>query len=156
MISKLFANTLRRQVDDMANAWRPLTAQSPPRHGWLRMIRQALGMSSAHLARRLHRHRSLIGQLETGERDGSITLKTLREAAAAMDSDLVYALVPRKPIREILEQRARDIATKTLAPVLHTMDLEAQSPSTEAARQLLEDRVQELLAGNRSRLWDDG
>jgi predicted DNA-binding mobile mystery protein A len=81
--------------------------QRPPK-GWIRAIRQALGVSSGEMARRLGTSRQLPLQLEKGEGEDRITLKSLRAAANALDCDLVYAFVPRgESFEELCERRAR-------------------------------------------------
>src|SRR5580698_8686183 len=80
--------------------------QRPPK-GWIRAIRQALGVSSGEMARRLGTSRQLPLQLEKGEAEDRITLKSLRAAANALDCDLVYAFVPRAgSIEEVMEKHA--------------------------------------------------
>jgi predicted DNA-binding mobile mystery protein A len=84
------------------------SAQVPvPEHGWLRTIREALGLSMAEVGRRLGLPRQGILALERREALGAVSLKTLREAAAAFDAELVYAIVPRRPLDRMLEEQMR-------------------------------------------------
>src|SRR6266513_946146 len=153
--TNLLTTTRRRQVEDITAPWRSLARTTPPHGGWLRMVRQALGMTTRQMAQRLNARQSRVVKIEMAEANGTTTLNTLSEAAHALGCDFVYAVVPRKPIRDILEERARDQARRPLQPTLHTMALESQSPSKEAEEELIKDRAQELLAGNPHRLWDD-
>ena len=153
--TNLLTTTSRRQVDDITAPWRSFVRTTPPRGGWLRMVREALGMTTRQMAQRLNTRQSRVVKIEMAEANGTTTLNTLSEAAHALGCDFVYAVVPRKPIRDILEERARDQARRTLQPTLHTMALESQSPSKEAEEELIKDRAQQLLAGNPHRLWDD-
>src|SRR3989304_2783356 len=89
-----------RQVDERTEPWRMLDQPSPPRGGWIRSVRKALGMSTIQLASRLGVTRQAIVDLERREGDGSVTLTTLARAAEAMEGDLFYAVVPRRPVRE--------------------------------------------------------
>jgi predicted DNA-binding mobile mystery protein A len=119
---------LRVKQLDRALAPFKLAAQvSRPRLGWLKAIRQALGVSSTELARRLGTSRQRPLQIEMAEAEDRITLKSLRAAANALDCDLVYALVPRISLQELQEQRLRDQATERVLSIEHSMALEDQA-----------------------------
>lgn len=66
-----------------------------PADGWLRQVRLARGVTQQALADTLGCKRQACAQLERSEARGAISLYSLRKAAAALDCDLVYALVPR-------------------------------------------------------------
>ena len=123
-----------------------------PRAGWIKTIRSALGMSERSLAKRLGILQGSLRKLERNERSGSITLESLRRAAEALDADLVFAIVPRKPLRAIIRERARTLAMERLKPIARSMELEDQSLSA----QQLERQVKELandLEKKPSNLW---
>jgi predicted DNA-binding mobile mystery protein A len=130
----------------------------PPRPpaGWLRAIREALGMSSGVLAERLGMTASGARKLEQAEAVDAITLGTLRRVADALDCDLQYALVPRRPLREMRWQQALHLAQQWQQRAGRTMALEAQpvaSPSA-AANERLEAMALEILHTSGTRLWD--
>ena len=130
----------------------------PPRPsaGWLRAIREALGMTSGVLAERLGVTASGARKLEQAEAVDAITLGTLRRVAEALDCDLQYALVPRRPLREMRWQRALHLAQQWQQRAGRTMALEAQpvaSPSA-AANERLEAMAEEILRTSGTRLWD--
>jgi predicted DNA-binding mobile mystery protein A len=130
----------------------------PPRPpaGWLRAIREALGMTSGVLAERLGVTASGARKLEQAEADDAITLGTLRRVADALDCDLQYALVPRRPLREMRWQQALHLAQQWQQRAGRTMALEAQpvaSPSA-AANERLEAMALEILHTSGTRLWD--
>ena len=106
-----FRNLRLKQLDRALEPYRAARKELRPSKGWIRAIRQALGISSGDLARRLGTSRQLPLQLEKGEAEDRITLKSLRAAANALDCDLVYALVPRADsMQELIENRARSEA----------------------------------------------
>ena len=72
-----------------------------------------------------------------------------------MDCELVYAIVPRRPLRDVIAQRAHQKAEKIVNKVLQSMTLEAQSPSKTSQKEMIEAHAQELLRGPLSRLWGD-
>src|SRR5277367_5511221 len=123
-----FRSLLLHQLDRRLEPYRAARKVSRPAKGWMRSIRQALGVSSGELARRLGTSRQLPLQLEKGEAEGRITLKSLRTAANALDCDLVYALVPRADsMQDLIEDRARAEAKNRVLGVEHSMALENQA-----------------------------
>ncbi len=86
-----------------------------PARGWIRAIRDALGMSSRQLATRMGQSQPAVSQLEHSEVDDRITLATLRRAADALECDLVYALVPRTTLDDTVRRRARSLARRDVA-----------------------------------------
>ena len=123
-----FQNLRRRQLDRRLAPYLAARASARPSRGWIRALRQGLGISSGELARRLGTSRQLPLQLEAAEAEDRITLKSLRTVANALDCDLVYALVPRAAtLRELVENRARTEAQTLVMGVEHTMALENQA-----------------------------
>lgn len=144
-----------RHLDKRFETLRPLAVSARPPKGWLRAIRDALGMTAAQLAKRMGVSQPRIVALEKAEVDGSVTLHSLQRAAEAMGCKLVYALVPERPLADTVRARAQMIATRQLRFVEHTMNLEDQAVSDgEASRELRERRVEELFR-RPARLWDD-
>jgi predicted DNA-binding mobile mystery protein A len=72
-----------------------MVPRQAPADGWLRQVRRARGVTQQSLADALGCKRQACAQLERSEARGAISLYSLRKAAAAMDCELVYALVPR-------------------------------------------------------------
>ena len=123
-----FKNLRLKQLDRALEPYRAAREVPRPSKGWIRTIRQALGVSSGELARRLGTSRQLPLQLEKGEAEDRVTLKSLRTAANALDCDLVYAFVPRAgSIEESIENRARTEAKNRVLGVEHSMALENQA-----------------------------
>jgi predicted DNA-binding mobile mystery protein A len=125
---KEFRNLRLAQLDRSLKPYRAAGKILRPPKGWIHAMRQALGVSSGELARRLGTSRQLPLQLEKGEAADSITLRSLRAVASALDCDLVYALVPRADSMEkLIEDRARAEAKKHVLEVEHSMALEDQA-----------------------------
>ena len=123
-----FRDLRLRQLDRTLEPFQAARKVSRPSKGWIRAIRQALGISSGEHARRLGTSRKLPLQLEKGEAEDRITLKSLRAIANALDCDLVYALVPRAAsLGELIENRARAEAKQRVLGVEHSMALENQA-----------------------------
>src|SRR6516165_10510995 len=104
--SRLAAQSRFRLDERFKEMGQPARFAQPVR-GWIRAIREALGMSAAQLAKRLGVRQPSIVALEQSEVKGTIELATLRRVAEALDCTLIYALVPNKPLEETIRERAR-------------------------------------------------
>ena len=125
---------------------------TPPK-GWLRAIRNALGMSGGQLARRMGVRAQTIDAMEKSEAAGTIRLETLRRAAEALDCTLVYAIVPKTSLDDTVRTRARKIALRNLQRVAHTMMLEGQGTGEAGADERIEDYVHNVLKDRD--LWNE-
>src|SRR5665647_390075 len=88
----------RRQLDRRLTKFTPLVNEPRPHQGWIRAIREALGMSSKELADRMGIIQQAIRELEQSELHETIKLETLQRAANALECELVYSLVPRRSL----------------------------------------------------------
>ena len=144
-----------RHLDKRFVALRPLArAQRPPK-GWLRAIRDALGMTTAQLGKRLDVSQPRIVELEQSEVSGGVTLNTLQRAAEALGCRLVYALVPDRPLSETVRERAELVATRQANAVAQSMRLEDQEVTDKAAAKELRRQQIEGLLRRPARLWDE-
>ena len=109
--------TARRQLDKRFSQLPGADAFVRPPRGWIKAIREALGMTTKQLAQRLGVVQSRVVAIEKAETSGSITLDSLERAAQALDCRLVYMLVPRRPLQNLVEQRAKALAKNRLAVV---------------------------------------
>jgi predicted DNA-binding mobile mystery protein A len=129
-----------RQLSRALSAFDAAKKEPRPQRGWLRTIREALGMSLSDLGRMLNRSKQVIQLTEQAEANDRITLRTLRRVAAAMQCELVYALVPKTgTITELAESRERAQATEDVLRVENTMALENQATGNGA--DLIEDEM---------------
>jgi predicted DNA-binding mobile mystery protein A len=125
----------RQKLDERLTSLKPESRFAVPPKGWIRAIREAIGMTGAQFAARLGVKPPSVVDLEKSEATGSMQLRTLRRAAAALDCQLVYALVPRTSLQQAVDERARRIALAAIERVAHTMALEDQAvndPDLEA------------------------
>ena len=141
----------RSHLDERFKELGPVTRYASPVRGWIKAIREALGMSTAQLAKRLGVKQPSVVALEQSEAKGTIELATLRRAAEALDCTLVYALVPNKPLEAIVRDRARTFARRRLEPVEHSMLLEDQKVTAKDAEARLDETVREA---NPRLFWD--
>lgn len=150
-----FSDLKLRQLDTALTTWRSAKLPPRPSSGWIKAIREGLGMAATHLAARLGVTTSTVTRLETSEADDTISLGTLRRAAEALGCELQYALVPRQSLAETLESRAMTLARQQMASVSQTMALEAQVISSEELEFQAKARAATLLNGSRRVLWRD-
>jgi predicted DNA-binding mobile mystery protein A len=124
-----------------------------PADGWIRGVRKALGMSVRQLANRIGITQQSASRLEQNEINDSISLKTLRKAAEAMNCKLVYAIIPHETsLEEMVNKQAYNKAKEIVLPVNHTMMLEAQEVGDieEKIRELAKELARKLNAS----FWD--
>src|SRR5437667_3129484 len=141
----------REHLDDRLKDFGSVARYSPPVRGWIRAIREALGMTTQQLARRLGIKQPSAVALEQSEVKGSIELATLRRVADALDCTLVYAFVPKKSLEETVRARARNFLRRRRAPVEHSMLLEDQKVQGNAE----EERIDEVLRETSpSKFWE--
>jgi predicted DNA-binding mobile mystery protein A len=134
--------------------WQKAGELARPPRGWLRTIRDSLGMTAAQLAARLNVSQPRIVEMEKAEQRGAITLDTLERAAQALDCTLIYALVPNGgSLYGLVREQARKVAAETLSRVDHSMRLEGQGVSAKMLKEERERLAEQLLRRPR-RLWD--
>lgn len=142
-----------RQLDTALAVWRNGDLPRRPPSGWIKAIREGLGLTATHLAAQLGVVTSTVTRLETSEADDTISLVTLRRAAEALGCELHYALVPRQSLAVTLENRALTLARRQMSAVSHTMVLEAQATSREVVDEQTRALAESLLKGSRRALW---
>jgi predicted DNA-binding mobile mystery protein A len=143
----------RQRLDERLLALKPEERFRAPPKGWVRAIRDAVGMTGVQFAKRLGIRPQSVEALEKSEANGSIQLKTLRRAAEALDCTLVYALVPNTSLEGAVRERARKIAKRDLDRVAHTMKLEAQGTGDANLEARIEAYIRDVL--KERDLWNE-
>lgn len=127
MPSTTKARQAREALDQRLEPLRPVTRYAVPHRGWIRAIRDALGMPAAALARRMGVTGATVRALEKNEVSGGIRLSSLRRAAEAMDCTLVYAFLPNQGLEKTVRERAMKVLTAQESRIQQTMLLEDQT-----------------------------
>lgn len=143
MKSPRLAAQSRARLDERLAQLGPTERYRPPARGWIKAIREALGMSTAQMARRMGVSQPGIVGLERSEERETIQLATLRRAAEALDCTLVYVLVPNKPLGATVRERARALLVRRRQPVEHTMLLEDQRVEGSVTDAHVEDAIRD-------------
>lgn len=141
---------LRRSYQKKFNALKKVIIERPPQ-GWLKTIREFLGMTTTQLARKINVAQPRVINLEKNEKNTKIS--TMERIADALNCDFVYAFIPRENIDDIIYNQARKKALKILNKVHTNMSLENQLTDSD---ELVEDIIKDLLDDNISRIWDEG
>ncbi len=126
-----------------------------PSIGWLKTIRTALGMTMEQLGNKLNVTKQAIADLEKRESEGSITLKSMKEVADAMDMKLVYGFVPKDgSLEALINRKANDLAQKIVMRTHTTMGLENQALSQKSLKKAIEERAMAIKYEMPKILWD--
>jgi predicted DNA-binding mobile mystery protein A len=147
--------TARRKLDNRLTLLRNSEEFVRPPRGWIKAIREALGMTTAQLAKKIGVSQPRVVAIEKAEATNAITLESLERAARALDCQLVYALVPRKPLEDLATERAVMLAKRRLQSTSHTMALEDQSVDKADEREQIKQLAKRLLEKPGSALWED-
>lgn len=124
-----------------------------PSDGWIRAVRKSLGMSVRQLAMRMGVTQQAVSQFEAKELNETISIKTLRKAAEALNCRLVYALIPNDGgLQGILNRQAFMKSKDIVSAVDHSMQLEAQGVGN--LQQKIKETAEELANNPKSSLWE--
>ena len=133
----------RQRLDERLREFAQVVHSDPPARGWIKAIRESLGMTTAQLAKRLGIKQPSVVAMEQSEIKGSIELATLRRVAEALDCRLVYAFVPKTTLEHTVRERARSWARRRRAAVEHSMLLENQKVEERNFEARLDEIVRE-------------
>lgn len=148
---KLQIDQLERKLDGFTSAKK---VPKPPT-GWLKAVRVSLGMSLQQLADKLSITKQSVQEIEIREKEGNITLKSLRESANALDMQLVYGLVPKDgTIENLIDRKARELATRIVSRTSNTMKLEDQENTKQRLKNAIEERTAVIKHELPKMLWD--
>lgn len=130
-------------------------ADALPNKGWIRVVREVLGISLKQLADRIGVNHSTVAEYEQREAKGTITLNSLRKAAEALDCELTYALAPKNgDFEDLRERQARLAAERMVERTSRSMELEDQEVSNKEKEEQIEELKRELLHEWDNSIWD--
>ena len=105
----------REQLDATLRRFEPLKSITPPNKGWIRAIRDVIGMTGEQLANRLNTNKQRVSRIEHDEKLGKVKIETLQNVAEALDCVFVYSFVPRNNLEQTVREQAQVIAEKRMA-----------------------------------------
>ena len=126
-----------------------------PPIGWIKAIRNGIGMSMEQLGKKLSITKQGVMDIEKREKEGAVTIKSMQELAKALDLKFVYGFVPYAgSLEQMIENRALEIATKIVERTSTTMKLEDQANSKERIENAIKERASEIINKTPKILWD--
>ncbi|MEY4144908.1 MAG: hypothetical protein RLZZ335_760 [Bacteroidota bacterium] len=144
-----------QQLNSKMLGFASLKQVAMPPTGWIKAIRTAIGMSMQQLGNKLNVSKQGVMDIEKREKDGSITIKSLREIARAMDMQLVYGFVPNDgSLDALIEKRATELATQIVMRTANTMKLEDQANSKKRLETAIRERATAIKNEMPKILWD--
>jgi len=145
---------IRQQLDKKLQNFADLKDSPPPMKGWIRAIRDALGMTGEQLARRIGVQKQRVAALEKAEVEGKATINSMKKAAEAMDCVFVYALVPRDSLEANVQRHARKYAEKIHSAIQHSMVLEEQGLTADENGQGMKENADKFVRETAKEIWD--
>ena len=146
---------LRKQISQKLEPLQSFAKQTQAVNGWVKTIREALGMTSNELAKRSGMDQAQLSRVEKAEPDGKVTITTLQRIAEGLDMKFVYGFVPVEDLESIVRQQAKKTALKRLKRLDKTMSLELQGLDTKEKEEALSDMIDKILIESPSNFWEE-
>lgn len=145
----------REQLDETMKSFGPLKAVSTPGKGWIRAIRDTLGMTGKQLAKRLGVNQQRVARVEQDEALGKVTLNTMQNIAEAMGCVFVYGIVARDSLEQIIKRQAEIVAKNRMDRSNQMMRLEKQELSAAEKAKAMQVIIDEIVETIPRSLWDE-
>ena len=143
------------ETQDKLNPFSVLKSEIKPDNGWVNAIRVSIKMSLRQLGERLNITPQGVRDLENREKEGAITINTLKEVARVLDMDLVYGFISRHDsLEDMIDERAREIAEEVVLKTQQTMQLDNQRKSDHDIKKVIQQKTYEISSKMPSYLWD--
>ena len=111
-------------------------------------------MSFRQLGNRLQMTPQGVMNLERREKEGSITIKSLKEVGRALEMDLVYGFISKHDsLEEMIEVRAEEIAIEIVRKTHQNMKLGNQGNTDKQIKKSIERKAYEISSEMPSFLW---
>ena len=121
----------------------------PQSSGWIKTVREAIGMTVSQLAARLGVTQPRITKMESNE--DNLKLSTMKKAAEAMNCEFVYYFKPRTTFQNLVDEQAQKKAVEVLKTVNENMALENQEIAEDEAAK---DFASDLINTKIKQIWD--
>lgn len=121
----------------------------PQSSGWIKTVREAIGMTVSQLAARLGVTQPRITKMESNE--DNLKLSTMKKAAEAMNCEFVYYFKPRTTFQNLVDEQAQKKAAEVLKTVNVNMSLENQEIAED---EVVKDFASDLINTKIKQIWD--
>lgn len=145
---------VREQVDKKMALLRDFDSAGTPPQGWIKTIREALGLTAAQVGKRAGLDQSRVSRLESAEKTGDLKLSSLRKIAAGLNMKFVYGFVSGDTLEAMVRAQAKRMALKRLETLDSTMRLEKQGLSQDDKKKALEDMIEKILLDPPKDFWE--
>ena len=144
-----------QQLNEKLNQLTGLQHVIIPPIGWIKAIRNGIGMSMEQLGKKLSITKQGVMDIEKREKEGAITIKSMQEIAKAINMQFVYGFIPDAgSLEQMIEMRALEMATKIVQRTSNSMKLEDQANSKERIEKAIKERATEIINKTPKILWD--
>jgi predicted DNA-binding mobile mystery protein A len=144
-----------KQLDKKLETFSGLKVLDQPSSGWIKLIRTILNMSLSQLGKKMQMTPQGVRAIENREREGTLTLNALQDAAHALEMKLVYGFIPNDgSLEKMIERKAYEVAEKIVERTSATMKLEAQENSEERIKQAVKELAEDIKREMPRKLWD--
>jgi len=146
---------IRDQLDNKIIKFNNLLEVVVPPTGWIYSIRQGINMSLRQLGSRLSITPQSVKEIEEREKNGTISIKVLKQVAYALNMRFVYGFIPaEKTLEKMIEKRAGELAREIVHRTSIQMGLEDQLNSPERIEKAIKEKTEELKNTMPKLLWD--
>jgi predicted DNA-binding mobile mystery protein A len=143
------------QLDDKLLAYNTLKTALPPPDGWVCHIRKSLGITLEQLGKKLGITKQSARAIEQREREETLTIQGLKQAASAMDMQLVYVLLPKdESVETMIYRKAEELAKMLVQRTSQSMLLEDQEISYQRKEKAISERALDIAHNLPKALWD--
>jgi len=153
--NKQFKLLRLKQLDSRVAKLRAIIPLSTPREGWIKQIREALGITAHQLAGKIGVSQPTLARIEKSEKERTVSLKSLDRIAEALNSKVIYAFIPRETFEKLVRQRALAVAERLVRNVSHSMELEKQGIPEKKRVAQINEIAEELAKGLSRELWEN-
>ena len=146
---------IREQLDNKIIKFNGLDTIVVPPNGWIYSIRQGINMSLRQLGQRLSITPQSVKEIEEREKNGTISIKVLKQVASALNMHLIYGFIPKdKTLEGMIEKRAAELARNIVERTSIQMSLEDQKNSEARIEKAIREKTEELKNDLPKILWD--
>jgi len=142
------------QFDEKLPIYKEILNLPQPAKGWIRAIREALGMSSRQLAARVNTSQQRLSRIEKQELSGDIKISTINKVAKGLNCVFIYVLIPESTLQESISKQAKKIALKRLERVNASMVLEDQEVYGTQKDRSIELAIRDIVENMNKKFWD--
>ena len=146
---------VRKQLDSKLLLLQQAEVVITPSSGWIYAFRYALNMSLRQLGQKLSITPQSVKEIEEREKNGTVSLKVLRQVASALNMKFFYGFIPEEgTLDAMVEKRATLLAEKIVERSSIQMNLEDQTVSEENLKEAIAEMAEEFKKDLPKLLWD--